>query len=421
MTLTEKLEILSAAAKYDVSCSSSASRRRAARGGLGNAAPSGICHSWSDDGRCISLLKILFTNHCIHDCAYCANRASNPIRRATFTVDEVVQLTVDFYRRNYIEGLFLSSGVLRSADYTMEQLIAVMEKLRRHHRFGGYIHVKALPGANPDLVRRAGLLADRLSVNIELPTEQSLRALCPGKRKEDILVPMACIAEGIAVNREERKRFRRAPLFVPAGQSTQLIVGATPESDAQILRLAQALYRRYRLKRVYYSAYMPVNEDVRLPSPEAGADLLREHRLYQADWLVRYYGFDAEELLDTEDGFLEREFDPKTAWALRHLEKFPVEVNQADRETLLRVPGIGLVSVDRILATRVFAPVREEDLPKLGVVMKRAQFFLTCNGKYLGGVTGLSEKFLRERMLPTLRRAPPRPSAPLPEQMELFA
>lgn len=419
MTLTEKIEILSAAAKYDASCSSSASRRLNAHRGLGRTVPSGICHSWSDDGRCISLLKVLFTNHCIHDCAYCANRASNLIRRASFTVDELVQLTVDFYRRNYIEGLFLSSGVVRSADYTMEQLIAVMEKLRRDHRFGGYIHVKAIPGASAELIRRAGLLADRLSVNIELPTEQSLRALCPGKRKEDILMPMACIAEGITINREERRRFKRAPVFAPAGQSTQLIVGATPETDTQILRLAQALYRRYQLKRVYYSAYVPVNQDPLLPSATISPDLLREHRLYQADWLVRYYGFDAEELLDDRDGFLSREFDPKTAWALRHLERFPVEVNNADRETLLRVPGIGLVSVERILATRRFAAIRDADLPKLGVVMKRAQFFLTCQGKYLGGSAGISETFLRECMLPTLRRSS-RPFVSVPTQLELF-
>jgi putative DNA modification/repair radical SAM protein len=420
VTLEEKLRILSAAAKYDASCASSASRRANVRGGLGNAASSGICHSWSDDGRCISLLKILFTNHCIHDCAYCANRAGNSIRRATFTPDEVVRVTLDFYRRNYIEGLFLSSGVLRSADYTMEQLIAVMEKLRRDHRFSGYIHVKAIPGASPDLVRRAGLLADRLSVNIELPTEQSLRALCPGKRKDDILVPMACIAESIAENRAERRRSRRVPLFVPAGQSTQLIVGATPESDAQILRLAQALYRRYRLKRVYYSAYMPVNADARLPAPEAGPDLLREHRLYQADWLVRYYGFEAEELLDESGGFLAREFDPKTAWALRHIERFPVDVNAAERETLLRVPGIGLTSAARILASRHFAPLREEDLPKLGVVVKRARFFITCSGRYLGGAAGITESFIRDRMLPELRRKPRTP-ATAPAQAELFA
>lgn len=332
-----------------------------------------------------------------------------------------MKLTVDFYRRNYIEGLFLSSGVLRSADYTMELLIKVMEKLRRDQRFCGYIHVKAIPGASPELIRRAGLLADRLSVNIELPTEQSLRALCPGKRKEDILIPMACIAEGITENRAERRRLKRAPLFVPAGQSTQLIVGATPEKDAQILKLAQALYRRYRLKRIYYSAYMPVNEDARLPDPGQKPDLLREHRLYQADWLVRYYGFEAEELLTGEEGFLAREYDPKTAWALRHLERFPVEINTADREQLLRVPGIGLTSAARIVASRRFSPLREVDLPKLGVVMKRARFFITCGGKYLGGVGGITESFLRERMLPELCREPARPAAEGLIQAELFA
>lgn len=385
---------------------------------MGNAVPNGICHSWSDDGRCISLLKVLFTNHCIHDCAYCANRASNPIRRATFTVDELVRLTMDFYRRNYIEGLFLSSGVLRSADYTMEQLVAVMEKLRRDHRFAGYIHVKTIPGASAELIRRAGLLADRVSVNIELPTESSLRRLCPGKQKNDILIPMACIAEGIAESRAERRRHARAPLFVPAGQSTQLIVGASPEDDRQILRLAQALYRQYQLKRVYYSAYVPVNTDSRLPPPDTQTDLLREHRLYQADWLVRYYGFDAEEILEGSEGFLAREFDPKTAWALRHLDRFPVEVNTADRETLLRVPGIGLISANRILASRRFAAIRPEDLPALGVVMKRARFFVTCNGRYLGGGS-ITTSFLRDKMLPALRRTT-RARAEAPAQLDLF-
>lgn len=418
MTLAQKLGILSAAAKYDASCASSASRRRAGPGGTGNTAPNGICHSWSDDGRCISLLKVLFTNHCIHDCAYCANRAGNPIPRATFTVDELVRLTMDFYRRNYIEGLFLSSGVLRSADYTMEQLVAVMEKLRRDHRFAGYIHVKAIPGASAELIRRAGLLADRVSVNIELPTESSLRNLCPGKQKKDILVPMACIAEGIAESRVERRRRARAPLFVPAGQSTQLIVGASPEDDRQILRLAQALYRQYQLKRVYYSAYVPVNADSRLPPPDTQTDLLREHRLYQADWLVRYYGFDADEILDESEGFLARDFDPKTAWALRHLDRFPVEINTADRETLLRVPGIGLISATRILASRRFAALRPEDLPALGVAMKRAQFFVTCNGRYLGGGS-ITPSFLRDKMLPALRHAP-QARAAVPAQLNLF-
>ena len=418
MTLIDKLEILSAAAKHDVSCSSSGSRRANAGGGLGNAARAGVCHSWSDDGRCISLLKILFTNHCIHDCAYCANRVSNPIRRAAFTPDEVATLTMEFYRRNYIEGLFLSSGVIRNADYTMEQLVRVLEKLRMEHHFHGYIHVKAIPGASVELVRKAGLLADRLSVNIELPSEPSLRALCPDKKKEDILVPMGCINQGIAENRAERRKHKRVPSFVPAGQSTQLIVGASPENDQQILKLSEALYRRYRLKRVYYSAYMPVNVDARLPDPEKKPDLLREHRLYQADWLVRLYGFDAEELLTGADAFLDREFDPKTAWALRNLHQFPVEVNKADYETLLRVPGIGFKSAGRILATRRFAAVRAEDLPALGVVVKRAQFFVTCQGRYAPG-GGITESLIRQQLIPTLRRQAP--VATGLHQPELFA
>jgi putative DNA modification/repair radical SAM protein len=414
MTLREKLEILSAAARYDASCASSGSRR-SSKGGLGNASQGGICHSWSDDGRCISLLKILFSNRCIYDCAYCLNRAGNPVRRATFTVDEVVRLTTEFYRRNYIEGLFLSSGVVRSPDYTMEKLIAAMRRLRTEEKFGGYIHVKAIPGASVELVRAAGLLADRLSVNIELPSETSLKNLCPGKKKEDILTPMACIDEGITESRSERKKHRSAPSFVPAGQSTQLIVGASPESDHQILRLSSALYRKYRLKRVYYSAHIQINEDSRL-LPSERPDLLREHRLYQADWLVRLYGFEPGELLSEEDAWLDLEFDPKTAWALRNLHRFPVEVNKADKATLLRVPGIGFRSAARILSSRRFAALRQEDLAKLGVVMKRAQFFITCGGKY-GPGRCITESLLRHQMLPTLRR---RRSVVRQPELELF-
>ncbi len=398
--IERKVEVLAGAAKYDVSCASSGSRR--AGEGTGNTSTGGVCHSWSDDGRCISLLKILFSNHCIYDCAYCANRAGNPGPRASFTVEEVVRLTMEFYRRNYIEGLFLSSGVVGSPDHTMEQLVRVVERLRIEERFHGYIHLKAIPGASPELVRRAGLAVDRLSINIELPSEGSLRRLAPGKSKDGILGPMASIACGIAESREERRLHRKAPAYAPAGQSTQLIVGATPEDDRRILNLSHGLYRKYGLKRVYYSAYVPVNPDPLLPPPEGPPDLLREHRLYQADWLVRLYGFDPGELLDDATPNLDRLVDPKTAWAVRHPERFPVEVNRADRETLLRVPGVGFKSAARILASRRFAALRPEDLAPLGIVLRRAHAFLICGG----------------------RRIPPPPS-PAPSadsrQMELFA
>ncbi len=380
MDLEAKLALLSAAAKYDVSCASSGSRR-SARHGIGSTAVSGICHTWSDDGRCISLLKILFSNRCAYDCAYCVCRASRPGPRATFTVDEVVRLTMEFYRRNYIEGLFLSSAVVGHPDATMEQLVRVIERLRRQENFHGYIHLKTIPGASVEWVRRAGLFADRLSINIELPSEASLRRLAPDKARADILGPMQHIAETIAERREDRRRLRRVPPFAPAGQSTQMIVGASPEPDLQILRLARALYRRFGLRRVYYSAYEPVAADPRLPPPDQPPDRVREHRLYEADWLVRLYGFEPEELLDESCPNLDHERDPKLAWALRHPERFPVDVNRADREELLRVPGIGLKSAARILATRRWAPVRPEDLAALGVVVRRAWSFLECSGR----------------------------------------
>lgn len=383
MDATAKLDVLAAAARYDVSCASSGSRRSPARRGIGATAVGGICHTWSADGRCVSLLKVLFSNHCIYDCAYCVNRASNPVPRATFTVDELVALTIAFYRRNYIEGLFLSSGVLRSPDYTMECMIRVAERLRRDEQFGGYIHLKAIPGASPESLRRAGRIADRVSVNIELPSEASLRELAPDKRKEDILGPMRLLSRAIADSRAERRRDRRAPAFAPAGQSTQLIVGASPESDRQILALSNALYQTYGLKRVYYSAYAPVNDDPRLPHPER-PDLAREHRLYQADWLLRCYGFDLDEILPSNAPALDADLDPKTAWALRHPERFPVDVNRAPYETLLRVPGIGARTASRIVATRRVAAVRPEDLPRLGAVLRRARHFVICGGRYLG-------------------------------------
>ena len=383
MELSRKLDVLAGAARYDVSCASSGSRRARPGRGVGHAAVGGICHSWSADGRCISLLKVLFSNHCIYDCAYCVNRASNPIPRASFTVDELVALTMAFYRRNYVEGLFLSSGVLRSPDHTMECLVRVAERLRQEERFGGYIHLKAIPGASPEWLRRAGVVADRVSVNIELPSEASLRRLAPEKRKPDILGPMNFLSRSIEAHREERRRFRKAPAFAPAGQSTQMIVGASPESDRQILDLARGLYRVYHLKRVYYSAYTPVVEDGRLPRPDR-PDLAREHRLYQADWLLRCYGFELDEILPSDQPALDAELDPKTAWALRHPERFPVEINRADYEELVRVPGIGARSAARIVASRRVAPVRVEALSGIGAVVRRARHFVTCDGRYAG-------------------------------------
>ncbi|HEX2953079.1 MAG TPA: putative DNA modification/repair radical SAM protein [Bacillota bacterium] len=384
MDVLEKIRILAEAAKYDASCASSGSNRKNTPGGLGNgsSSPMGICHSWAADGRCISLLKILFTNYCTYDCVYCVNRRSNDIPRCAFTVDEIVDLTIKFYRRNYIEGLFLSSGVLKSPDYTMELLLQVVKKLRLEQHFNGYIHLKVIPGASQELVREAGTYADRLSVNMEIPSEPGLKLLAPGKRREDILTPMAYIGQTIRMNDDEKKYFKRVQPFSPAGQSTQLIVGATPDPDHQILRLAEQLYRRVRLKRVYYSAYIPVNTNPLLPAVTM-PPLRRENRLYQADWLLRFYHFQADEILDQNQPFLESELDPKTSWALRNLHRFPIEVNRADYETLLRVPGLGLKSAERIVASRRSARLSFDDLTKMGVVMKRARYFLTCQGKSL--------------------------------------
>lgn len=391
MDIEEKLRILGAAARYDVSCSSSGVRRPARKGRLGDCASFGVCHSWSDDGRCISLFKILFSNRCIYDCAYCANRASVARPRASFTPDELVEVTMNFYRRNYIEGLFLSSAVWVSPDYTMERLLLTVKKLRMEEGFNGYIHMKAIPGASPELIRRAGIHADRMSVNIELPTERSLRLLAPEKRKEDILGPMGDLTDNIRANKEERQRFKKAPAFVPAGQSTQLIVGATPEDDLRIVRLAEGLYQRYGLKRVYYSAFMPVSDDPRLPRLEQ-PPLLREHRLYQADWLLRHYHFSSHEILDESNPRLDEELDPKSGWALRNLQFFPVEVNKADYETLLRVPGLGVKSAKRIILARRVHSLDFEDLKKIGVVLKRARYFITCRGRYYSGSSVGEEK-----------------------------
>ncbi|HEY8465051.1 MAG TPA: putative DNA modification/repair radical SAM protein [Bacillota bacterium] len=398
MELLDKLRILAGAAKYDASCASSGSTRRNSNHGLGNATsiPMGICHSWAGDGRCISLLKILFTNYCIHDCVYCINRRSNDIPRASFTVDEVVDLTINFYRRNYIEGLFLSSGVLRNPDYTMELLLRVVRKLRKEQRFNGYIHLKVIPGSSRELVREAGFLTDRISVNIELPSEQGLKRLAPQKKRNDILVPMSYIGAKIQDNREERRKYQKAHSFAPAGQSTQLIVGASPESDYQILRLVEQLYQRFHLRRVYYSAYIPVNDNPLLPAL-LRPPLKREHRLYQADWLIRFYKFKAEELVSPAQLELEPDLDPKTSWALRNLDRFPVEITRADFEELLRIPGVGLQAAERIITARRYGSLRLEDLSRLGVVMKRARYFLTCQGRCLENSD--NERFIREKLL----------------------
>ena len=382
MELLEKLDILADAAKYDAACTSSGLARSGRPGRIGSTTLAGCCHSFSADGRCISLLKVLQTNVCVYDCQYCVNRRSNDVPRAAFTPEELCELTMGFYRRNYIEGLFLSSAVLRSPDYTTELMIRTLRILRETYRFGGYIHAKAIPGADPLLTRRLGLLADRMSVNIELPSSSSLALLAPDKKKEAILAPMAQIRDGIQESKRELAVCRHAPRFAPAGQSTQMIVGATPESDRRILSLTQALYDRYHLKRVFYSAYMPVSSSPLLPVPEGfQPPLLREHRLYQADWLLRYYSFQAEELLDEDCPNLDARLDPKCCWALRHPDFFPVEVNRADYEALLRVPGLGVRSARRILTARRVGPLNFEGLKRLGVVLKRAQYFLTCSGQ----------------------------------------
>jgi len=382
--LLNKVRILADAAKYDVSCSSSGSTRPNKAGGVGNAAAAGICHSWSADGRCISLLKILMTNICAYDCAYCINRATSDVERAMLTPEEVAEITINFYRRNYIEGLFLSSAVFRSPDETTEQMIRALEILRRDYRFNGYIHVKVIPGISPALTTRLGYLADRLSVNIELPSPQSLHALAPQKSSEAILGPMGQIHEQIHESRETRLAVRHAADFVPAGQTTQLIVGATPERDHQILQLSEKLYQSFQLKRVYYSSYIPTVSHPNLPSLFTSPPLAREHRLYQADWLLRFYGFSAREILDDHHPDLCLDVDPKSDWALRHLDLFPLEVNRAPYEMLLRVPGIGLRSAQRIVAARRAGPVDFDLLKKMGTVVKRARHFITCQGKFYG-------------------------------------
>ena len=384
MSIYEKLQILTDAAKYDVACTSSGVERKGDGTGIGNCSKAGICHSFSTDGRCISLLKILFTNECIYDCKYCVNRSSNDVIRTSFTPDEICTLTMEFYRRNYIEGLFLSSGILKNPNYTMELIYAALYKLRHVCNFQGYIHVKAIPGADPILIQKVGFLADRMSVNLELPTAESLRLLAPHKSRKNILAPMRLVQEKSKENRQELTLYKSAPRFVPAGQSTQMIIGASPETDYQILRVAESLYQKFGLKRVFYSAFVAVNEDKALPARTSdGPPLLREHRLYQADWLLRFYGFKAEELLDEKRPFFNVMLDPKEDWAVRHLECFPVEINRAPYADLLRVPGIGVKSTRRILSARRSTKLTFQDLKKLGVVMKRAVYFITCGGRMM--------------------------------------
>ena len=398
MDLLEKLTILSDAAKYDAACTSSGAHRNYQPGKIGNTSSSvaGCCHSFSADGRCITLLKVLMTNSCVYDCKYCVNRRSNDTRRAAFTPKELAELTIGFYRRNYIEGLFLSSGVLRNPDYTTEQMIRCLRILRHNYCFNGYIHAKAIPGTSPELVTQLGLLADRLSVNVELPSEAGLQTLAPDKTKAAILRPMGQIRDAVVQSKAELATYKHAPSFAPAGQSTQLIVGATGDSDRHILNLTQALYQKYRLKRVFYSAYVPVVENSLLPSLDTKPPLLREHRLYQADWLLRFYGFRAEELLTEEQPDFNPLVDPKCNWAIGHLEQFPVEIMTADYETLLRVPGIGPLGAKRIISARRVSSLHFEDLKKLGIVLKRAQFFITCGGRMRSGLRFSAATLVRQ-------------------------
>ena len=404
-TVMEKLEILSDAAKYDVSCTSSGVDRKGNGTDMGNCISAGICHSFSADGRCISLLKILLSNECIYDCKYCLNRRSNDVPRATFTPDEICELTMNFYRRNYIEGLFLSSGIVGNPDMTMELIYQTIRKLREVYRFRGYIHVKGIPGADPLLIQKTGFLADRMSVNLELPTADGLKKLAPNKHRKNILTPMRQIQQGIIQGQNEVAIYRHAPHFVPAGQSTQMIIGATPESDYQIMSVAQGLYDKFELKRVFYSAYVSINEDKELPALHTGTPLLREHRLYQADWLMRFYQFRAEELLNEHRPNFNILLDPKCDWALQHLEQFPVEINRADYHMLLRVPGIGVNSARRICGARRTAVLTFEDLKKIGVVLKRALYFITCSGRMMYH-TKMDENYITRNLLSVHERLP---------------
>ena len=382
-SIEDKLRILSDAAKYDVSCSSSGSRRKNMNNGLGNAAFSGICHSWSSDGRCISLLKILMTNYCIYDCEYCVNRRSNDIERATLSPDEIVRLTINFYRRNYIEGLFLSSGIIKSPDYAMEQMIEIARRLRIQEKFNGYIHMKVIPGANRELINKLGLYVDRVSVNIELAETGALKLLAPDKNPVDISTSMGLIRKNLIQNSEEKKFFKNTPSYVPAGQTTQMIIGASGESDYTIINKSENLYKNFQLKRVYYSAYVPVNRTGALANIGA-VSMLREHRLYQADWLLRFYNFKADEILDEENPFFDPLLDPKANWAIRNWHRFPMEINKTSYEDLLRIPGIGVTSALKIVKARKYNILRYEHIKKMGVVLKRAKYFITVNGEFFG-------------------------------------
>jgi len=392
MDIIEKLKILTDAAKYDVACTSSGVTRKAQKGMLGSATACGICHTFTSDGRCVSLLKILMTNYCIYDCQYCVNRRSNDVPRAAFTPQEIADLTINFYKRNYIEGLFLSATVLKSPDYTMELLFKTLQYVRNVHKFNGYIHVKAIPGASQELIAATGMLADRMSVNIEMPSMESLALYAPEKTPESILLPMKQIKTGIVRSKNEIVKFKHAPSFVPAGQATQLVVGASNDNDKKIVELAENLYNSYSLKRVFYSAYVPITTKNKL-LPTAKTPLLREHRLYQSDFLLRFYGFTSKDIFENSDGSLNMNMDPKCNWAVNNLDKFPVEINKADKMTLLRVPGIGTTSAERIVATRKQGALNFENLKKMGVVLKRAQYFITCSGKMLRQVK-MNEDYL---------------------------
>ena len=416
--ILEKLQILAESAKYDVSCASSGTTRKSTAGGIGSTAGWGICHSFTEDGRCVSLLKIMLTNHCIYDCAYCINRRSNDLRRATFSVSELVELTIEFYRRNYIEGLFLSSGVVRNPDYTMERMVRVVKDLRTVHRFNGYIHMKSIPGASEALVHEAGLYADRMSVNIEIPTEENLKMLAPEKDHASVYKPMLYIQQRVLESHEERQKHRHAPRFVPAGQSTQMIIGATNETDKQILLTSDALYQRPAMKRVYYSGFIPVNTyDNRLPALKQ-PPLVRENRLYQADWLMRFYEFKVDEIVDDKHPDLDLEIDPKLSWALRHPEYFPVDINKAEYSLILRVPGIGVKSAKLIVASRRFTRLKSSDLKKMGIVLKRAQYFITCNELSAFNVNETSPEYVRLKL--TEKKLTKKNSAPLQQTTLIF-
>lgn len=402
MELSKKIEILAESARYDVACTSSGSKRSGVKGQLGNTYNAGICHSFAGDGRCISLLKVLFTNYCIYDCQYCVNRRSNDLPRASFSPRELADLTMEFYRRNYIEGLFLSSGVIRSPDYTMELIAKTLHILRNEYHFNGYIHAKAIPGASKEMISLVGSLVDRISVNLELPSEQSLNLFAPDKAKHNILLPMGEITRHIDENKQELALYKHTPSFAPAGQSTQMIIGASPETDFQIIRLSQSLYKKYQLRRVFYSAYLPVGTNPLLPQDQP-VPLLREHRLYQADWLLRFYGFQAEEILGEDTPNLDPYLDPKCSWALRNLKQFPVEINQADYYTLLRVPGIGPTMAKKIVAARKMSTLRFEDLKKMRVLLKRAVYFITCSGKHMEGVR-FDPRFIYDNLVADTRR-----------------